>query len=190
MPGEPVVMGSKAQRAVVGTESGRAQPRPHGNLPIQASSFVGRERELDELEGMLASSRLLTLTGPGGCGKTRLALQTASHVADRFEDGVGFAELASLSATDPVAEGVARALGVRWGAGLSPEEALVDFLAPGEMLLLLRAKRMDLFARSQRPATWSNSSSPSQTYSAGPFMYTGLPLPAHSISTIPPSMRT
>ena len=101
MPGEPVVMGREAQRAVVDAESGRVQFRPPGNLPIQASSFIGRERELDELEGMLASSRLLTLTGPGGCGKTRLALQTASHVADRFEDGVGFAELASLSATDP-----------------------------------------------------------------------------------------
>jgi len=104
---------------------------------LQASSFVGRERELDELEGMLASSRLLTLTGPGGCGKTRLALQAAADLAEEFESGVGFVELASLSATELVAEGVARALGVHWGAGLSPAEALLDHLGPREMLLLL-----------------------------------------------------
>jgi len=104
---------------------------------VQASSFVGRERELDELEGMLASSRLLTLTGPGGSGKTRLGLQAAARMAEEFEDGVGFVELAHLSATEPVAEGVARALGVRWGAGLSPAGALMDHLGPSEMLLLL-----------------------------------------------------
>lgn len=104
---------------------------------MQASSFVGRERELDELEEMLASSRLLTLTGPGGSGKTRLGLQAAARIAEEFEDGVGFVELAHLSAAEPVAEGVARALGVRWGAGLSPAGALMDHLGPSEMLLLL-----------------------------------------------------
>lgn len=104
---------------------------------MQASSFVGRERELDELEGLLASSRLLTLTGPGGCGKTRLALQTAAHLAEDFEDGVGFVELASHSAPEFVAEAAARALGVRWGAGLSPAEALLDDLGPKETLVLL-----------------------------------------------------
>jgi predicted ATPase len=103
---------------------------------VQASSFVGRERELDELEGMLASSRLLTLTGPGGCGKTRLALQTAAHLAEDFEDGVGFVELASLTAPELAAEGVARALGVS-PAGLTPAEALLDYLRPRETLLLL-----------------------------------------------------
>jgi predicted ATPase len=104
---------------------------------VQASSFVGRERELVELEGMLASSRLLTLTGPGGCGKTRLALQAAANLAEDFEDDIGFVELAPLSAPELVAEAAARALNVRWGAGLSPAEALLDFLAPRETLLLL-----------------------------------------------------
>lgn len=86
---------------------------------------------------MLASSRLLTLTGPGGCGKTRLALQTVARVAEHFEDGVGFVELAPLSAPELVAEAAARALGVRWGGALSPAEALRDYLAPTETLLLL-----------------------------------------------------
>jgi len=107
-------MGSKAQRAVVDEESGLADSRPHGNLPIQASSFVGRERELDELEGMLASSRPLRLTGPGRCGKTRLALQTASHVADQFEDGTGFVELASPPATFPTTGPFARGRAIRF----------------------------------------------------------------------------
>ena len=86
---------------------------------------------------MLASSRLLTLTGPGGCGKTRLALQTVARVTEHFEDGVGFVELAPLSAPELVAEAAARALGVRWGGALSPAEALRDYLAPTETLLLL-----------------------------------------------------
>jgi predicted ATPase/DNA-binding CsgD family transcriptional regulator len=103
---------------------------------VQASSFVGRERELDELEGMLASGRLLTLTGPGGSGKTRLALQTAANLTEDFEDGVCFVELAPLSVPELVAEGAARALGLR-PAGLSPTEALLDYLAPRETLLLL-----------------------------------------------------
>jgi predicted ATPase/DNA-binding CsgD family transcriptional regulator len=129
-------MGSEARRVVVDRQEGRLRSRPRANLPVQASSFVGRERELDELEGMLASSRLLTLTGPGGSGKTRLALQTAAHLAEDFEDGVGFVELASLAAPELVAEGAARALGVR-PAGRTPAEALLDYLEPRETLLLL-----------------------------------------------------
>ena len=117
-------------------KEGRLRSRPRVDLPVQASSFVGRERELDELEGMLASSRLLTLTGPGGCGKTRLALQAVANLAEDFEDGVNFVELASLSAPEHVAEGAARALGLRPG-GLSAAEALLEHLAPRETLLLL-----------------------------------------------------
>src|SRR5215210_8453016 len=127
-------MGRNTQRAVVDLQEGRSRPRV--DLPVQASSFVGRERELDELEGLLASGRLLTLTGPGGSGKTRLALQTAANLAEDFEAGVCFVELAPLSAPELVAEGAARALGLRL-AGLSPTEALLDYLAPRETLLLL-----------------------------------------------------
>ena len=110
--------------AVTDLREGRARTRPRVDLPAQASSFVGRERELDDLGGMLASGRLLTLTGPGGCGKTRLALQAAAHLAEEFEDGVVFVELATLSNPELVAEGAARALGLRL-AGVSPAEALL-----------------------------------------------------------------
>jgi hypothetical protein len=103
---------------------------------MQASSFVGRERELDELGVMLASSRLLTLTGLGGCGKTRLALQTAANLAEDFEGGAGFIELASLTDPELVAEGAARAFGLR-PVGLSPDEALLNYLEPRATLLLL-----------------------------------------------------
>ena len=68
---------------------------PH-NLPERITSFVGRERELAELRNGLAKDRLVTLTGPGGCGKTRLALRTATHVLDRFPGGAWWVELEAL----------------------------------------------------------------------------------------------
>ncbi len=67
------------------------------NLPIQLSSFIGRDTEVKELVGLVPGSRLLTLTGPGGCGKTRLALQVAGELVDRFSDGAWFVDLAPIS---------------------------------------------------------------------------------------------
>jgi predicted ATPase/DNA-binding CsgD family transcriptional regulator len=110
--------------------------RSRGNLPLGSSSFVGRERELAEVGSLLLSGRLLTLVGPGGCGKTRLAL-TAAGLADGFRDGVFWIELDALSDPDLVPEAVARALGVRWGTGQSPTAALVDHLRTGDTLLVL-----------------------------------------------------
>jgi predicted ATPase/class 3 adenylate cyclase len=80
------------------------------NLPLDLTSFVGRERELEEIERLLDSNRLLTLTGPGGSGKTRLALRTASEVLDRFPDGVFFVDLAPITEPDLVASVIASAL--------------------------------------------------------------------------------
>ncbi|MGH3146160.1 MAG: ATP-binding protein, partial [Rubrobacter sp.] len=110
---------------------------PPGNLPLRASSFVGREGELAEVRGLQASSRLLTLTGPGGCGKTRLALETAAGLAGDFRDGVYWVDLSELSEPGLIAESVALFLGVLGGTGLSPEEALLDHLEHKDTLLVL-----------------------------------------------------
>jgi predicted ATPase len=67
------------------------------NLPVQLTSFIGREREQAEIKHLVSTSRLLTLTGAGGCGKTRLALPVATDLLDHFEDGVCWIELAVLN---------------------------------------------------------------------------------------------
>jgi hypothetical protein len=77
------------------------------NLPVALSSFVGREPELAELGGLLGHERLVTLTGAGGCGKTRLALQAASGALDRFPDGAWWVELAPLAETELVGAAIA-----------------------------------------------------------------------------------
>ncbi|MDQ4126485.1 MAG: tetratricopeptide repeat protein, partial [Actinomycetota bacterium] len=114
-----------------------APGRLPSNLPHRISSFVGRERELAELKGLLNETRLLTLTGPGGCGKTRLALETAEGLAEGFGDGTWLVELASLSEPDLVPQAVASALGVREVPDRSLTELLVDHLKPRKMLLVL-----------------------------------------------------
>ena len=73
----------------------RSPERPRHNLPVELSSFVGREEELTEVRRLLENNRHLTLTGPGGCGKMRLALAAASGLVGRFDDGVGMVEPAS-----------------------------------------------------------------------------------------------
>src|SRR3712207_68671 len=101
---------SRAGDALARTWSGEDE-RPDGSS-LQLTSFVGRARELEEIEGLLGRSRLLTLTGPGGCGKTRLALEARGRVAEYFADGVRWTWLASVSDPDLVPEAVARAVGL------------------------------------------------------------------------------
>jgi len=107
------------------------------NLPQQLSSFVGRERELAEIGKLLRSTRLLTLTGAGGLGKTRLSLHIAADLLDEFSDGVWFVELAPLSDARLVAQAVASALGVTEEVGRPVIEALVKLAAERRMLLIL-----------------------------------------------------
>ncbi len=107
------------------------------NLPPQLTSFIGREREIAEIERLLSGARLLTLTGAGGCGKTRLALQTASGLTDKFADGVWFVPLAALTDSALVLPTVAATLGVRESAGLSLTDALAAYLCDRAGLLLL-----------------------------------------------------
>ena len=75
----------------------RTAERPSGNLPLAPTSFVGRDREVAEVGRLLSERQLLTLCGPGGAGKTRLALAVASSLGDHFEDGVWWGELAPIS---------------------------------------------------------------------------------------------
>ena len=113
------------------------QHPPDNNLPLQLSSFIGREREIAEVAKLLADQRLLTLTGPGGCGKTRLALEAAREVVYGFEDGTWWVRLAPLSEPDLVPRAVASALGVREAAGRPLDEVLVEHLKARKTLLVL-----------------------------------------------------
>ena len=107
------------------------------NLPRQLTSFVGREREIAEVERLFAGTSLLTLTGVGGCGKTRLALQVAAALLDRFRDGVWVVELASLADPSLVTRAVAAALGLREVPGRPLAASLSDYLATKQLLLCL-----------------------------------------------------
>src|SRR5262245_23201474 len=107
------------------------------NLPLQLTSFIGREREIAEIERLLGTTRLLTLTGTGGCGKTRLALEVAARVLPGYEHGVWLVELAALSDPGLVPQAVASALGVREAPGRAIEETLVGYLRERSLLLIL-----------------------------------------------------
>jgi predicted ATPase/class 3 adenylate cyclase len=109
---------------------------PH-NLPVQLTSFVGREREVAELKPLLASSRLLTLTGPGGTGKTRLALRLATEESDSFAAGVWLVELAPLADPTLVTHTVAATLGVQEQPGRPILDVLRDYLRAKVLLLVL-----------------------------------------------------
>src|SRR5204862_4100040 len=107
------------------------------NLPVQLTSFVGREREMAEVKRLLATAHLLTLTGSGGCGKTRLALQVAAEVAEQFADGVWLVELAALTDAALVPQSVATALGVREEPGRPLTATLTEYLRPKSLLVVL-----------------------------------------------------
>ena len=107
------------------------------NLPVRLSSFIGRERELVEVAQLLTSTRLLTLLGPGGTGKTRLSLQVAADLIEDFPDGVWFIELAPLADPDLLPDQIANTLNVQSQPGRAVQDALVDYLRPKELLLLL-----------------------------------------------------
>jgi len=107
------------------------------NLPAQVTTFVGRAREMAEVKRLLAASRLVTLTGPGGTGKTRLSLQVAAEVLETFPHGVWLVELATITDPDLLPEAVAEVLDVRTEAGRSTLDTLLDALRPRHLLLVL-----------------------------------------------------
>jgi predicted ATPase/DNA-binding winged helix-turn-helix (wHTH) protein len=107
------------------------------NLPASVESLIGRAAELDELRDLQARCRLLTLTGPGGIGKTRLALELARQLSGRFEDGVWLVELAPLTDPEMVPVTIAAVLGLQLGVGAHSPERLGAALAGRNMLLVL-----------------------------------------------------
>jgi predicted ATPase/class 3 adenylate cyclase len=110
--------------------------RPN-NLPTQLTTFVGRDAELEEAAGLLAGTRLLTLTGPGGTGKTRLSLQLAARASDDFPDGIYFVPLEPIRDPMLVAPRIASSLGVAEGAARPIAESLADWLRDKRLLLVL-----------------------------------------------------
>ncbi len=123
----------EAELAALGT----AEADWPSSLPVDASSFVGRDRELGELKALLRGTRLLTLAGIGGVGKTRLALELARGVATAFPGGTTLVEFASLADAGLVPDAVAAALDVRALPGQELVAALVESLAPRSLLLVL-----------------------------------------------------
>ena len=114
----------------------RASRSKH-NVPYQLTSFVGREQEIAQLEQLLTANRLVTLTGAGGAGKTRLAIEVASRVVDAFADGVWLVGLAALSDPRLVPQAAAQALDVKEQPTRPVMETLSDYLASKKLLLVL-----------------------------------------------------
>jgi predicted ATPase/class 3 adenylate cyclase len=108
-----------------------------GNLPLQVSTFIGRVRELDQTAAALGEARVVTLTGVGGVGKTRLALQAAGQVSPRFGDGAWLCELAPVRDPAGVDDAVAAVFSVTAPAGQSTQDALLEFLRGKQLLLVL-----------------------------------------------------
>jgi predicted ATPase/DNA-binding CsgD family transcriptional regulator len=113
------------------------EPLSPGNLPLELTSFVGRGRELSEVEDLLGRTRLLTLAGAGGSGKTRLALRAAWDLRSSFTNGAWWVDLASLSDADLVPQRVASAIGVPEVPGRRTTDLLVAHLGIKDVLLIL-----------------------------------------------------
>jgi predicted ATPase/class 3 adenylate cyclase/DNA-binding CsgD family transcriptional regulator len=107
------------------------------NLPAQLTSFVGRDAELTQLRELLAENRVVTLTGAGGVGKTRLAIQVAAGMAGEFSDGVWYVDLAPITDPELVGVTVARALGLPDQPGRSTMDSLLRFVRDRQMLVVL-----------------------------------------------------
>lgn len=125
---------------------------PH-NLPLQLTSFIGREKEILEVKRNLLGDRFVTLTGPGGTGKTRLALQVAAELLELFPDGIWLVELAAISDPALVPQTVAATLGIRESSGRPILNLLMDYLRNKELMLILDNCEHLLEASAQLTAT-------------------------------------
>jgi len=110
--------------------------RPN-NLPVQLTSFIGRGEQIEQIKNILKQTHLATITGTGGSGKTRLALQVSAEIIDEFENGVWYAELASLNDPLLLPQLIAQTLGLKEEPMRSMEETLCDYLRDRELLIIL-----------------------------------------------------
>ena len=108
-----------------------------GNLPSQPTPFIGRKQELDDIEQLLSSTRLLTLTGPGGIGKTRLALKTAARVVQDFKHGRFFVSLAPIRSGEDIVQTIAEAIRYPLATHEDPQRQLLRHLQAKQLLLVL-----------------------------------------------------
>jgi len=113
------------------------KPQKLNNLPAQLTSYIGRERDIREIKRLISEHRLVTLTGPGGIGKTRLALQVANHVQDEYRDGVWLVELAPLNDPKQVTDALAKVLAIGEREGASLNRTLKNYLSTKNLLLLI-----------------------------------------------------
>ena len=131
-------MGRASAERSSGSASEHAAGTPRNNLPTEPTSFIGRSAELARVRELLGETRLLTLVGAGGCGKTRLALQSAAAAAaELFEDGLWWVELAAVEDPGLLATTVASALGIKERPRRSPLDLLRDHIGESRTLLLL-----------------------------------------------------
>jgi predicted ATPase/class 3 adenylate cyclase len=107
------------------------------NLPVQLTSFIGREKEMEEIKRSILTHRLVTLTGVGGTGKTRLSLQATADLLDQYRDGVWFVELASVGDPDLVPQTISSCLGIPEQPGQTILQLLLDYLNTRKLLLVL-----------------------------------------------------
>ncbi len=158
------------------------------NLPIQVTSFVGRQAELKEIEGLLGSSRVVTLLGTGGTGKTRIALQAAANLLPEFPAGIRLVELAGLTDPELIVEQTATALEIGQQRGKTIRETLFDQLGDQKMLILMdncehlidaaAAFIQDLATHTQAVTVLTTSREPLRIEGEAVFSVPPLPVPA------------
>jgi predicted ATPase/DNA-binding SARP family transcriptional activator len=134
---EPAAPARELYRRILVQDPALAAAPPPGNLPRRAGVFVGRDREVERVLAALRAGPLVTLTGVGGAGKSRLAVEVAARDRDRFPDGVWLCELAALPDGSPVGDAVSAALGIRQRSGLSVEDSVLEYLRGRALLLLV-----------------------------------------------------
>jgi non-specific serine/threonine protein kinase len=133
------VLRSRLERYLQGLppDGGRLWHAFAHNLPQHVTSFIGRQQEMADIQHQLATTRLLNLTGPGGTGKTRLALQVGAEVLEAYGDGVWWVELAALSDAGLIPQTVAAVFGLREESRRTMQQTLTTYLQPKSMLLIL-----------------------------------------------------